>query len=540
MKPLLALLGILAVVAIACSPKGGGTNSPRSLPAQFIVTNHEPRQPFNVRTFGAVGDGKTMDRAALQAAIDAANKDGGGVVLLPPGVYLTGSLRLKSRVTLQLASGATLLGSTSSSDYSKLGWAPALLQAEGEENLTITGGGTIDGQGRALAQDVMRLLQTGQIRNGSGRTDRPDEGYRPMLIAFQNCRRVTLTGIKLKDSACWVQNFTDCEDLVLDHLRVDSTAFWNNDGFDISDCRRVKVLNCDVNSADDGICLKSEEGGSGCLDVEISDCRIRSSASAIKFGTASHGGFKNIRVKNLDIRDTFRSAIALEIVDGGVMENIVVENVRATNTGNAIFMRLGHRNQATPVGAFRNVVIRNVKVEVPAGKPDAGYEIEGPPRKEPHNIMPSSIVGLPGHSISNVLLENIEILYPGGADSHRAEVPLTALATVPECAGNYPEFSMFGELPAWGFYVRHAEGIRFKNVRISLKQKDFRPAMVFEDVQQIKLDQVDIQSAGQKSVIAFQGDTGTTINGTRAPASAESQIPASDGGTVKLVRPNGR
>ena len=441
---------------------------------------------FNVRTFGARADGKAMDTASIQSALDAANRAGGGVVVLPPGTYLSGSLRLKSRVELRIEAGATLLGSTSRSDYQRDRWY-ALLLADGQQDITLSGSGTIDGQGRALAADVVRRLERGELGQQT-RPDRPDEPERPLLLEFRNCRRVKVSGVTLRNPSCWTENYIRCEDLVIEGITVKATAYWNNDGIDISDCRNVRISKCDINCADDGICLKSGPGGKGCYDVDISDCRIRSSASALKFGTASHNGFRKIRARNLTVYDTYRSAIALESVDGGVLEDVVVENVRATNTGNALFLRLGHRNTKAPIGRLQNVIIRDVKVQVPAGKPDAGYEIEGPPAKASHNVFPSSIVGLPEHPVSGVLLEDIEISYPGGADRLRASVPLTALANVAECPTNYPEFSMFGELPAWGFYARHAEGIRFHNVRVWLRQPDFRPAMVFHDVSGLELN----------------------------------------------------
>jgi len=490
---------------------------------------------FDVRKFGARADGKTLETTAIQSAINAANRAGGGAVLLPPGTYLSGSLRLKSRVELRLEAGATLLGSPSRSDYQRGRWY-ALLLADQQADIVISGSGTIDGQGRALAKDVVRRVQRGEL-GAQTRRDRPDETERPLLIEFRNCRRVKVSGVTLRDSSCWTQNYIGCEDLVIEGITVRATAYWNNDGIDISDCRNVRISQCDINCADDGICLKSGVGGRGCYDVQISDCRIRSSASALKFGTASRSGFRKIRAQRLTVYDTFRSAIALESVDGGVLEDVVVENVRATNTGNALFLRLGHRNTGAPVGRLQNVIIRDVKVEVPAGKPDAGYEIEGPVVKTPHNVFPSSIVGLPGHPISGILLEDIEISYPGGADRRRAIVPLTALAGVAECPTNYPEFSMFGELPAWGLYVRHAEGIRLHNFRVALRQPDFRPALVFHDVSGLDVTSADIKAANDEPVIVLQGVNRAAFKGTEsALPGARDRIQVSENCSARILR----
>jgi hypothetical protein len=471
---------------------------------------------FNVRQFGATGDGKTLDTKSIQAAIGAASQAGGGIVLLPRGAYLSGSLQMKSHVELHLDADAVLLGSASRGDYQKGRWY-ALLLADGQEDLTISGSGAIDGQGRALVEDVIRRVKEGEIKDPMA-GNRPDVRERPLLIEFRRCRRVHIAGVTLRDSASWVQNYIGCEDLSIDGIRVNSTAYWNNDGMDITDCRKVRIAHVDVNSDDDGICLKSGVGGAGCDDVEIAACRVRSSASAFKCGTASRGAFRNIRVHGLDVYDTYRSAIALETVDGAVLQNVRIENVRAVNTGNAIFLRLGHRDPNAPIGVLEDVQIRGLKVEVPAGRPDEGYETLGPPVRRPHNVFPSSIVGLPDHPIRNVLLEDIEIRYPGGGRPETANVPFTQLQLVPERAAEYPEFSMFGELPAWAFYVRHAQGIEFRNLRVALKETDFRSALVFDDVRKLRLQGVDTGPLSGAPVIVLNQVQDSVFHDVRYPS----------------------
>ena len=475
-----------------------------------------------MKAFGASGDGKTFDTQAIQSAIDAANQAGGGAVILPPGVFLSGSLHMKSHVELRIEAGATLLGSASRSDYQRSYRWYALLLADGQEDVAISGSGTIDGQGRQLAQDVIRRVKSGEFIDPMDH-HRPNANQRPQLINFRKCRNVRISSVTLRDASCWVQDYIQCDGLVIENIRVNSTAYWNNDGIDITDCTKVRVADCDVNSDDDGICLKSEYGGSGCDDVEVSHCRIRSSASAVKFGTDSHGGFRNVHVHDITVYDTFRSAVALECVDGGVLKNVHVENINATNTGNAIFLRLGHRRNNLPVGQLSDVTIRNVKVEVPAGAPDAGYETAGPDVAAPHNVFPSSITGLPGHPVSNVVLENIEITYAGGGAPERAQARWNALDQVPEQDGKYPEFSMFGELPAWGFYVRHAEGIDFRNCRITLRKADYRPAMVFDDVRGLRLTQVNLGPSSGKPVMVLNEVNDAVLKGVKYPKSISKQ-----------------
>ena len=342
--------------------------------------------------------------------------------------------------------------------------------------------------------------------------------------------------MKLANAAAWVSNYSECTDLVIDSVIMQSTTYHNNDGIDISDCKNVRVTNCDVNSADDGICLKSEFGDNGNEDIYIADCKIRSSANALKFGTSSHGGFKNVTVRNLEIYDTYRSAVALESVDGGILEDIDIEGVNAKNTGNAIFIRIGHRNVNGETGILRNVRIADMKAEIPLRKPDLGYLLEGPPdylrykytkqdNNRPdlgspynglpswtYNLIPSSIIGLPNHNV-----ENIEIIFEGGGDKNLACIELDSIKNIPEMPDMYPELSQWGELPAWGFYARHVDGVKMKNVTLRYIKDDFRPALVFYDAGNIVLDSVNILSGKSQPVIYLKNVSNSRLNNLNLP-----------------------
>ena len=261
------------------------------------------------------------------------------------------------------------------------------------------------------------------------------------------------------------------------------------------DCKNVEISNCDINSADDGICIKSEDWTRKrfCDNILISNCRVRSSASAIKLGTSSVSHMRNITVRDIKVYDTYRSAIAIEAMQGGVIENILVEDIKATNTGNAIFLRVGQIRGAKYPGTLKNVILRRIKVQIPFGRPDQSYNIRGPALPFFHNTFPSSITGIIGHPIESVLLEDIKIIYPGRGNAAYANLPIYRISDVPELPKKYPEFSMFGELPAWGFYVRHAEGLQMKNVVLKLKKFDYRPAIVFDDVDGLKLNELNIK-----------------------------------------------
>jgi hypothetical protein len=264
------------------------------------------------------------------------------------------------------------------------------------------------------------------------------------------------------------------------------------------DCDGVAVTNSYIDSDDDGVCLKSHDANSVCQNVLVRNCTIRSSANGIKFGTASRGGFRNIRLINNKIFDTYRSAITLEAVDGGFIENVEADSLQVLNTGHAIFLRIGERVSGKK-GRLENIRIKNVTVEIAAGKADSGYEYEGPIEDLPRNISPAVIItGLPGVMISNVSFTNIEIKHPGGGNPMYAKVLLNELDSVPEKPAAYPEFSMFKELPAWGVYIRHAKDVQFSNVTLSCGKKDYRTAIVLDDVYHSQFTSMDIKEPGSK------------------------------------------
>lgn len=460
---------------------------------------------YAITDFGAQGDGTTLNTAAIQAALDQAHADGGGRVVVPKGRFLTGSIVLKNGVELHLEKNAVLLGSTNVKDYTHLHnetWLGnmALILAYQAENIALTGPGTVDGQGARLAMRIDSLYYVGEIDSlqYEHREKRPKWFLRPVVIQFMDCRNIRVTGVTIRNSSCWVQTYALCENLEIDHIRVESDAYWNNDGIDILDCRKVRITNCYINAADDGICLKSYLGHiyykhpriQYCDSIYIAHCTVRSSASAVKIGSASFGGFKNVTIEDIKVYDTFRSAIAIEMVHGGVLENIHVEHIRATNTGNALFIRLGA--QARAPGTLRNVVIRDMKVQVPFARIDDAYEIRGPALPFFHNVFPASITGLPDAPVQNVVLEDIEITYPGRGNPAYAHMPLSRIQRVPEQRTLYPEFSMFGELPAWGLYVRHVAGLSLHNVRVRIKAPDYRAAMVLDDVKGLDLGAVEV------------------------------------------------
>lgn len=459
---------------------------------------------YRVADFGAVGDGMTLDTDSVQAAVDRAYADGGGRVIVSEGRYLTGSILLRSGVELHLERGATLLGATNREHYRRQSRWYALVLAEAQHDIAITGQGEIDGQGRELALDIDQRYHAGEYGPAFEYTHhrkRPHESERPQIIELTDCARVLVSGVTIRDSSSWVQTYVRCSFLEIDSVRIESDAYWNNDGIDIEDCSDVRIRRCDINSADDGICLKSDREP-GNRRVLVSGCRIRSSANAVKFGTPSAGGFRDVRIEDISVFDTYRSAVALECVDGGILENVDVSGITVRNSGNAVFIRLGNRNSPESPGSCRNIRIRNVRAEIVAGRPDAGYDIRGPALATLFNPIPASITGVPGHLVENVVLEDIRIDYDGGGNPGMAHIPVGRLSEVPEQLEEYPEYSMFGELPAWGLFVRHARAIELRDVTLRTRRPDFRPALVFDDVADLlALNEIDLPRTSDDEVV---------------------------------------
>jgi polygalacturonase len=456
------------------------------------VAGHLAAADFDVKHFGAKGDGKRFDTAAINRAIAAAHAAGGGTVRFPAGTYLSASIHLQSNVGLFLEPGCVIeaadhelkaydapepniWGDKNYQDFGHSHWHNSLIWGEGLENISICGGGRIYGKG-LIKEDVQPP--------GSG----------DKTIALKNCRNVTLRDFTIFHGAHFGVLATGVDNMTIDNLNIDT----DRDGMDIDCCHNVRISNCNVNSPyDDAICLKSSYA-LGCLrpteNVSIVNCHVSGFVEGtmldgtrdpsdvagspltardgpcgrIKFGTESNGGFKNITIANCTFEHC--RGLALEEVDGGDLEDVSICNLTMRDVSNAaIFLRLGNRARGPnnpPVGSLRRVNIDNV---VASGV----------------NFRCGAIIsGIPGHDIEDISFSNIRLLSDGGGTKEDAAV------RVPERETAYPDPGMFHVLPSYGFYLRHVNGVTLRNVAVGCAKPDLRPAFALDDVTNEDFDDI--------------------------------------------------
>jgi polygalacturonase len=461
------------------------------------------RTLYDVRSFGAKGDGTTVDTPAINKGIEAVAAAGGGTLHFRAGSYLCYTIRLKSNVALYLDQGATIVAADSSAggqydaaepnqwdhyqDYGHSHWHNSLIVGEDIHDFSILGPGLIWGKG---------------LSRGTRQEPRAEEpGVGNKSIALKNCHNVILRDFSILHGGHFGILATGVDNLTIDNLKIDT----NRDGMDIDCCSNVRVSNCAVNSPwDDGICLKSSFGlgyARPTENVTITNCFVSGSymegtmldgtrkpfppgervphTGRIKFGTESNGGFKRITISNC-VFDACRG-IALETVDGALLEDVTITNISMRDiVEGPIFVRLGARMrgpEGVPVGSARRILISNI-VCSNATSPQC-----------------SSITGIPGHRVENVKISNLLIEHRGGG------TPEQAALQPAENEQKYPEPNMFGALPAQGFYLRHVEGIEMNDVKILAQQPDARPAFVLDEV--VGADFFRIKTPQQPNVPTF-------------------------------------
>jgi polygalacturonase len=474
---------------------------------------------ISIKDFGAKGDGKVVDTKAINDAIDAAVKTGGGTVYFPAGTYLSYSIHLKSNISLYLDQGCTLLAADSTAggrydepetgatngyqDYGHSHWHNSLIWGENLENVSILGPGTIYGKGLSRGFS----MGEGWERRGIHAGPYMWNGGANKAIALKLCRNVILKDFTIVNGGHFGILATGVDNFTIDNLKMDT----NRDGMDIDCCYNVRIANCTVNSPyDDAICLKSSYAlgyARPTQNVTITNCQVsgydlgtfingtyqrkqfnqvpdqEGPTGRIKFGTESNGGFKNITISNCVFE--YCRGLALETVDGAWIEDVAISNITMRDIVNSpIFLRLGARMrgpQGVPIGELRRVMISNVV----AYNADAHFA--------------TLISGLPGNEIEDVKLSNIRIYY------RQIDSPAAKIQTiVPEYEKTYPEPQKFGVLPAYGFFIRHARNIELNNVQISYLGNETRPAFVLDDVKGIELRNVKAQPVKGTSMFVLR------------------------------------
>jgi hypothetical protein len=438
---------------------------------------------YNVREFGAKGDGATVDTSAVQAAIDACTRDRGGIVLVPAGDFVIGTIELKSNVTLRLAAQGRLLGSDDIKNYHAGRDVPAdngniaLITAANAENVTVEGPGTIDGQGPKFLP--------GAKDDGEADSGRP----RAHLMVYYKVKNLRMRDVFLTNSSYHCVRILRCSFVNFDGVRILNRVIFNNDGFHFNSSEHVKVSNCNIVCEDDACALFGSN-----RDITVTNCTFSTRWSVFRFGS---GQCENVTVSNCVMNDVFGCPIKMQVRAGDRLENMIFSNLIMNNVTGPIYIGLGSapRNALNPSlitagGIVRNIQFRGITATVTA-KPDLtnfpylpGTPISDIYPGEHHTCI--SLTSVPGQAIENITLSDIHVIYAGGGTAEMA-----ALRDVPQVSGG--EYFACGVLPAYGLYARNVRGLSVDNVRFEIASPDARPAVVFDHVNDAAVNGLAVQ-----------------------------------------------
>ncbi|HWG20114.1 MAG TPA: glycosyl hydrolase family 28 protein [Terracidiphilus sp.] len=475
----------------------------------------------NILDYGARPDGKTINTASIQRAIDDAFQAGGGTVYLPAGTFLSGRIDLKSRVGLYFGAGCTLLGSKSLSDYhGSPGSVDAsqrhLIYARDAEEVTLAGAGRIDGQGASFWESSGRapLPPDEQWAEVASHAYKEKKSGRPSpMVRFANCRRVRVEGVRLENSAGWTLHLLNCDDAQITGMAIKNPVYGpNTDGIDITGCQNVEVSGCTIETGDDAICLKSENplGPEPRLikNVVVTNCSLTTCCNGFKLGTSSEGGFENISFTNsvisngeVSFGERVISGVALEVIDGGWIDGVTVSGIKMQRARTPIFIRLGNRKRVHdyPQHGLRHVSIDNIQAS--------------------ETILASSITGLPGDEVRAVRLSNIRI------ENVLPSRPEWVGRAVPEKESAYPEARMFGMLPASGLYARHARELELDHLEFKASPREQRPTLLFNDVDGARITSLaSTPVSGSMPIVDLSNARNVSISGCVAPSGTNTFV----------------
>lgn len=464
---------------------------------------------FNVRAFGAVGDGKTFDTDAINAAIDACTESGGGIVYVAPGTYLCKSIVLKSNVTLYLDTGALIQSSSGAEDFAT---SPHrhLIYAREAQNITITGGGRIDGAGEAFWTKVEDRQPREEWADVATYDYKGVKGRANTMLDFFRVTNLRIEKVHLTNAAAWSLKPMECTNVVIDGITLTTPVYGpNTDGIDATGCTNLVISNCVIHCGDDALCFKSEgrRGDPPAIsrNILITNCVVSTACNGFKFGTNTYGGFENVVLSNCTfyappesrLNQRPISAIALEMVDGGWVDGVTISNIQITNARCPIFIRRGNRRP--PADEAKNY-LRNVVID--------GVQATG-------GITPSSITGLPDKPVENVTLSDVVLESVEDGEAAWAD------REIPEQEKSYPEARMFGRLPGYGLYARHVRGLRLRNLELRCGPKEQRPAIVMDDVIDADLGELRAKMGEtDRPVVQLKNSRGVTITNAKAPKSS--------------------
>ena len=442
---------------------------------------------MDIRDFGAIGDGRTLNTEHIQAALDAC-RAGGGTVEVPPGDFLTGTIRVWDNTTLYFSKGARLIGSSDLRDYSvgipshqtpDISWE-AILFAVDAHDIVLTGEGILEGQGH--------LFPLGAEAQSVDDTNESEERIRPSILFLKSCSNIILENIHLENAAQFATLFEDCRNIVIQRISVHNRGNQNTDGLHFSGCEKVQIDSCHLDCGDDAIVFNKYA-----TDCAVQYCDISSRWAGVRVGPFSAGELKHIKVTDCRIHDTYGCAIKIQTGEGGKTHDLLFENLSLENVTGPIHISLTHfpgwrviRTDDFEPGAIKDVVFRNIRattveramptpIEVPA---QAG---------EAYSCM--SIIGIEGYPVENITFEDVSVEYAGGMK--KALIP----DTVPVCDYCYPEYFRWGTLPAYGLYARQLAGLYLKNVTLKTAKHDERCAVVMDSVWGLREDGLCLRNA---------------------------------------------